>query len=148
MPSALYALRQVLPGSTVALPCNFTMPSEITWIRQRSEEITTVGVTKKAMDNTMVDTFNEGEDRFTVTKDNLTGLINLWIEEVSEADLGIYFCSVRIEGWLLFGSGEHVTFAGKLLFRRWYVCAHLFIRYFYSKWHKIEKAGLASPWGN
>ncbi|XP_048849285.1 uncharacterized protein LOC125718974 [Brienomyrus brachyistius] len=111
LPSALYALRQVLPGSTVALPCNFTSRSEITWIRQHSEEITMLGISKISMDSTTVNTFDR-EDHFTATKDNLTGLINLWIKEVSEADLGIYFCSVRINGRLTFGSGEHLTFAG------------------------------------
>ncbi|XP_023658209.2 uncharacterized protein [Paramormyrops kingsleyae] len=111
LPSALDALRQVLPGSTVALPCNFTIPSEITWIRQRSEEITMLGDTKTTLGNATVDTFNEG-DRFTTIKDNRTGLINLWIKEVSEADLGIYFCCVRHHGRLVFGSGEHLTFAG------------------------------------
>uniref|UniRef100_A0A3B3RXH5 Ig-like domain-containing protein n=1 Tax=Paramormyrops kingsleyae TaxID=1676925 RepID=A0A3B3RXH5_9TELE len=110
LPSALDALRQVLPGSTVALPCNFTIPSEITWIRQRSEEITMLGDTKTTLGNATVDTFNEG-DRFTTIKDNRTGLINLWIKEVSEADLGIYFCSVRHHGRLVFGSGEHLTFS-------------------------------------
>ncbi|KAK2585649.1 hypothetical protein KPH14_010269 [Odynerus spinipes] len=71
-------------GSSAVLPCKFTDPGIVTWIRRRDKQLLTFGRITHSIDT-----------RFVVLPDKPNW--NLWIKNVRREDAGIYECHIQTE---------------------------------------------------
>ncbi|XP_056597873.1 uncharacterized protein LOC130415896 isoform X2 [Triplophysa dalaica] len=80
-------------GETVTLNCNMTNRYEIAWYHLNSEQLLTLLVSAQK-DRTLLINYNTNP-RLTVNRDSSITLVSLVISEVTQSDLGLYFCGTK-----------------------------------------------------
>ncbi|KAL4629598.1 hypothetical protein GN956_G17028 [Arapaima gigas] len=126
--SSLAVLHLVPPGDSVALLCNTTLVSSVTWFHLQSENLTLLTVTNRGkLNNDILTDFIERANNLGVEMDNLTGAVSLIIEHVTESDLGLYYCARWHKGQPRFEKGVRLAFAGEGAERPLPVCWSLLV---------------------
>ncbi|XP_075209728.1 Ig kappa chain V-V region T1 [Chanos chanos] len=100
-------LKQIQIGDYVTLDCNISFHHEITWLRVRSgmdpEVVVVAGLNS---DGQMSTVWSMGSNHFSGSVKNRS--IALIIRNVSEEDLGSYYCVTKDGRMLQFGKGAHL----------------------------------------
>ncbi|KAJ8000124.1 hypothetical protein DPEC_G00201590 [Dallia pectoralis] len=112
MLSALPVVHFVQYGQNISLLCNLTPDTqEITWFQMRSEEpVTLLTARLSKIHGTEGVVHNEEHwGHFYADGDLRIMPINLTIVQVTESDLGLYYCAGRYGGTVRFGKGIRLS---------------------------------------
>ncbi|XP_051811556.1 uncharacterized protein LOC110969447 [Acanthochromis polyacanthus] len=103
---------EVQAGQNVSLSCNLTSTEEITWFLLRSEQLLPLLTVAESKLPGNVVSFHSRNPRLSWERDEQTGLVGLNLQEVEEEDVGLYFCTSRLDGDVLANGGILLTVNG------------------------------------
>ncbi|RXM91442.1 INO80 complex subunit E [Acipenser ruthenus] len=106
--------KKVHQGENVTLQCDVRHGQETSWCRQHPEQVPVV-IFQDALNIRSSEPDPEYHDgfgpRFSSVLNRTTWTVNLKIENISEWDFALYFCTVRVKGDIRFGNSTHLVSA-------------------------------------